>query len=117
MTTGKVEVMSDATIIKGETCKLGQGMMEIIKETQELEEVDELYEIKEEHTHIELVGDIGVEHVECIGTQCEGRINLPQERGETVCSLEAGRDEVSPVRPYEVEPLNDAKGYMPSLGV
>ena len=84
---------------------------------QELEEVDELYEIKEEHTHIELGGDIGVELVECIGTQCEGRINLPQEQGETICSLEAGRDEVNPERPYEVEPLHDAKGYMPSLGV
>ena len=76
-----------------------------------------MYNIKEEHTHIELVGDIGVELVECIGTQCEGRINLPQEQGETICSLEADRDEMSPVRPYEVEPLHDAKGYMPSLGV
>jgi len=77
-----------------------------------------LHETKEEHTHIELEGDIGVEHVECIGTQCEGRINLPQEQGETMCFLEAEpfRNEVSPVRPYEVEPLHDAKGYMPSLG-
>ena len=61
--------------------------------------MEELYKMKEEHAHIQLVGDIGVELVECFGTQCEGRINLPQERGETVCSLEAGRDEVSPVKP------------------
>ena len=58
---------------------------------------------KEEHTHVELVRDVGVERVECVETQCEGQINLPQERGETVCSLEADRDEVSPVRLYEVE--------------
>ena len=32
MTTGKVEVTSDATIIKGKTCKLGQGMTEIIRD-------------------------------------------------------------------------------------
>ena len=82
MTTGKVEVTSDVTIIKGETCKLGQGMTEIIIETQELEEVNELYEIKEVHTQIELVGEIEVERVECFGTQCEGQINLPQEQGD-----------------------------------
>ena len=75
-----------------------------------------MHETKEEHTHIELEGDIGVEHVECIGTQCEGRINLPQERGETVCSLEVGHDEVSPVRPYKVERVHGANEHMPSLG-
>ena len=37
METGKVEVTSDATVIKGETCKLGQGMMEIIKEMKSQE--------------------------------------------------------------------------------
>ena len=81
MEMGKVEVTSDATIVTSETCKLGQ----VETKSQELgivNEVDELYEIKEEHTHIELVGDIGVEHVECIGTQCEGQINLPQEQGD-----------------------------------
>ena len=51
MTTGKVEVTSDATIIKGETGKLGQGMTEIIKETQQSKEGDGLHETKEEHTH------------------------------------------------------------------
>ena len=81
-----------------------------------MKEDDELHKIKEEHTQVELVGDIGVELGECVETQCEGQINLPQERGESVCSVEAGRDEVSPERPYEVEPLHDTKGYMPSLG-
>ena len=66
--------------------------------------------------HIELVGDIAVELVECFETQCEGQINLPQEQGETMCSLEADRDEVSPVRPYEVELLHDVKEHMPSFG-
>ena len=91
--------------------------LEIITETQELEEKDKLHNIKEGHTHVELVGDIEIVHVECFGTQCEARINFPQERGETVCSLVAGHDEVSPVRPYKVERVHDAKGYMPSLGV
>ena len=114
MTTGKVEVTSDATIVASETCKLWQVEMKsqelgIIKEVN-----DELYKIKEEQR--ELGGNIGVELVECIGTQCEGRIDLPQEQGETMCSLEADRDEVSPVRPYEVEPLHGAKEHMPSLG-
>ena len=51
METGKVEVTSDATIVKGETGKLGQGMTEIIKETQQSKEGDGLHETKEEHTH------------------------------------------------------------------
>ena len=53
--------------------------LERITETQELEEKDELHENKEEHTQVELVGDIGVELGECVETQCEGQINLPQE--------------------------------------
>ena len=51
-----------------------------------------------------------------VETQCEDQVNLPQGQGETVCSLVAGRDEMSPVRPYEVERVHDAKGYMPILG-
>ena len=39
MTTGEVEATSEVTIIGGETGKLGQGMTEIKKETQELKEV------------------------------------------------------------------------------
>ena len=119
METGKVEVTSDATIIKGETCKLGQ----VETKSQELKEVtemqkskhgDELHETKEEHTQVELVGDIEVERVECFETQCEGQINRPQGQGETVCSLVAGRD-VSPVRPYEVERVHGANERMPNF--
>ena len=55
MTTGKVKVTSDATIVTSETCKLGQVEMKsqelgIIKETQKLKEVNELHKIEEEHT-------------------------------------------------------------------
>ena len=55
--------------------------------------------------------------MECFENQCEGQVNLPQGRGETVCSLEEGRDEVSPVRPYDVEGVHGANKHMPSLGV
>ena len=127
MTTGEVEVKSDAAIIKSETDNLEQGMTDIITEMQDLEIVtgtqgeiewgkDELHEIKEEHTHVELVRDIEVERVECLETQCEGQINLPQERGETVCSLEAGCDEVSPVRLYGVERVYGANERTLSFG-
>ena len=54
--------------------------------------------------------------MECFETQCEGQINLPQEQRETICSLEADRDEVSPVRLCEVEPLHGAKEHTPSFG-
>ena len=54
--------------------------------------------------------------MECLKTQCEGQINLPQEQGETVCSIEAGRDKVSPVRLYEVEQLHCVEEHMPSFG-
>ena len=60
---------------------------------------------------MDMVRDIEIEHVKCFEIQCEGRINLPHEQGETVCSLEAGRDEVSPVRLCEVERLHGAKEH------
>ena len=82
METGEVEVkgtrelkgMTELTGTQGETQEL-----EIIPETQELEEGDKLHEteIREEHTHVELVRDIEVERVECVETQCDGRSNLP----------------------------------------
>ena len=74
--TGEVEGTSDAALIKGENYKLGQDL-EIVKEMRELKEgltetqreiervKDELNQVKEEHTHIELEGDIEVERVEC----------------------------------------------------
>ena len=112
MTTGKVEVTSKTAAVGRETCELGQvetknqelgTVKEELKEVTEMqgdrERVrDELYKIKEEQTQIEMVRGIEIEFVECFETQCEGQINLPQEQRETICSLEAGRDEVSPVR-------------------
>ena len=79
MEMGEVEGMSDAMVVTGKTCKLKQGMTEIITETQKSKEGNELHENKEEHTQVELVGDIRVELGECVRTQCEGQINLPQE--------------------------------------
>ena len=43
------------------------------------------------------------------------RISLPQEQGETVCSLEADHDQVSPVGPCEVKQVSDANGSMQSF--
>ena len=55
--------------------------------------------MKDEHTHIELGRDNGVELVECLVTRFEHQVNLPQEQGEMVSSLEADRDQMSPVGP------------------
>ena len=85
-------------------------------ETQKSKEGDELHETEQEHTQVELVRDNGVELVECIGTQFEHQVNLPQEQRETVCSLEVECDQVSPVGPCEVERVSDANGSMQSLG-
>jgi len=62
------------------------------------------------------VKEIKTELVECIETQCGGQFNLPQEQGETVCSLEVDCDQASPVGPCEVERVHGTEGYMPSLG-
>jgi len=94
-------------------------MINEVTETQKSKEGDELYETKweiDEHTQVEIVRDNGVELVECVGTQCEHRINLPQERGETVCSLEADCDQVGPVGPYEVEWVSGANECTRSFG-
>ena len=136
METGKVEGTSDVTIIDGETCKLGhEGVrkklkevtetqdLEIMTETQDLEimtetqkskEGGELYETKreiDEHRHIELVRDNGVELGECVVTWCEQQDGLLQEQRKEIHSLEADRDEVSPVGPKEVERMSAVNGY------
>ena len=49
------------------------------------------------------MGDNEVEHRECFVTRCEHQSNLPQEQREMVGSLEADRDQVSPVEPCEVD--------------
>ena len=119
METGKVRMTSDATIIDGETgTNKHEGTTEnFSSETREIEEIEgELYETKDGQTQVEIGGDNGVELVECVGTQCEHRINLPQEQGEMVSSLEADRDQMGPLEPYEVERVSDANGSMQSLG-
>jgi len=62
------------------------------------------------------MGDNEVELVECVETRCEHQDSLPQEQREMVGSLEADRDQVSPVKPYEVERVSDVNGYTQSLG-
>ena len=49
-------------------------------------------------------------------TRCEHQDGLLKEQRETVCSLEADRDEVSPVEPCEVEGMSDVNRYTRSLG-
>ena len=73
-------------------------------------------EIKEEHPQVEVGGTNEVEHGECFVTRFEHQVNLPQEQTEMVSSLEADRDQMGPVEPYEVERVNDANGSMQSLG-
>jgi len=49
-------------------------------------------------------------------TWCEQQDSLLQERRETLCSLEADRDEVGPVELCELEGASAANGYTRSLG-
>ena len=80
-------------------------------------EGNELNETKDkEHTHMELVRGDGVELVKCFVTRCEQQDSLLKEQRETVCSLEADRDEVSPIGPNEVEGMSAVNGYTRSLG-
>ena len=95
-----------------------QEETEVINEVTEIEEIegDELNKIKVEHTQVELRVDNVVELVGCFVTRCEHQDGLLKEQRETVCSLEADRDEVSPVEPCEVEGMSDVNGYTWSLG-
>jgi len=93
------------TEMKTETQRETQELKEIT-ETREMEQVEgnELNETKDkEHTHVELVRDNEVEHGECFVTQCEQQDSLLKEQREKIRSLEADRDEVSPVGPNEIE--------------
>ena len=62
------------------------------------------------------MGDKGVELEECLVTQCEQQDGLLEEQGEEIRSLEADRDEVSPVVPNEVERMSAVNAYTRSLG-
>ena len=87
-------------------------------EVTEIEEIEwnELDEVKDEHTQVEIVRDNGVELGECVVTRCEQQDSLLKEQTETLCSLEADRDEVSPVVPNKVEGMTDVNGCTRSLG-
>ena len=68
------------------------------------------------HTHIEIARDNGGELAERVGTRCEQLGGLPRERGEGVCPLEAGHDQVDSVVPRGVEGMSAANGCTRSLG-
>ena len=132
METGEVETTSDAATINGEMCRVrhegttekltetkSQEETEIINEVTETEksiEGDELNETKDEHTHVELVRDNEVEHGECFETRCEQQDSLLKEQREKIRSLEADRDEVSPVGPNEVERMSAVNGARGAWG-
>ena len=50
-------------------------------------------------------------------TRCEQQDSLLKEQRETLCSLEADCDEVSPIEPNEVEQMSAVNGCTRSLGV
>ena len=105
-----------------ETREIIKKTMEIkAPETREIEKVEEELhdkdETKEEHTNMEIVRDNEGELGECVVARCEQQGGLLQERGEGICSLEAHRDEVSPVELCELEGASAANGYTRSLGV
>ena len=83
METGEVGMTSDATIMKGETCRVRhEGTTEKLKEVTETQKSelieDELYETKGEHTQVEIIRDNGVEHGECFVIRCEHQDSLPR---------------------------------------
>jgi len=56
------------------------------------------------------------ELAQCVETRCGQRGSLLRERRETLCPLEAGRDQVGLVVPCEVEGKSAVDGCMRSLG-
>ena len=79
-------------------------------------EVNEIQEIKDEHTQVGIVGANEVEQGECFVTLCEYQESLLQEQREMIGSLEAHCDQVGPVGPNGVERVSDVNGYTRSLG-
>ena len=68
------------------------------------------------HTHMQVARDNEGELAEHVGTRCEQQGDLPRERGEGVCPLEAGHDQVDSVVPREVEEVSAVDGCTWSLG-
>jgi len=102
--------------IKRETQETKEGTPEM--QEVEQEKVNEIRgnKDKDEHTQVELRGDNEVELGECFVILCEQQDGLLEGRGETICSLEADCDEVSPIGPNEVERMSAVNRYTRSLG-
>ena len=89
-------------------------------ETREIEKIEErLHDkdgVKGEHTHIEVVGDHEGELADCLVPRCEQLDSLLRERRETLFSLEADLDQVSPVELCGVEGTSAVDRCTRSLG-
>jgi len=90
-------------------------------ETREMGTVEERLHgtdgVKEDaHTHTKVVEDNGGGLAERVETRCGQRGSLLRERRETLCSLEADRDQVGLVVPCEVEGTSAVDGCTPSVG-
>ena len=82
-----------------------------LAETREIEETrSEVTETKDEHTPTELAEDDEGELAKCLVTRCEQLDSLHRERRETLCSLEADRDQVSSVVSSELEGASAVNG-------
>ena len=88
--------------------------METVEER--LHDRDGEEEVKDEHTHTEVVEDNGGELAGCLGTRYEQLDGRLQERGEVVCPLEAIHDQVGSVELCGVEGMSEANGCTESLG-
>ena len=99
-----------------ETCETRHEVTECT-ETREIEgELDGVEEVKDEHTHTEVVEDNGGELAERVGTRCRPLGSLLQERGEGVCPLEADRDQVGSVVSSKFAGASAVDGCTESLG-
>ena len=89
-------------------------------ETREMGTVEERLHgtdgVKDAHTHTEVLEDNGGGLAERVETRCGQRDSLLRERRETLCPLEADRDQVGPVVPCEVEGMSAVDGCTRSLG-
>ena len=90
---------------------------ELVETQGEIGQVrDELDKVKDEQARMEGKGrDITTEFVECIETRCKRQDGLLKEQREKIRSLEADRDQVSPVSLNEVGRLHGVRVCMPSL--
>ena len=75
-------------------------------------------EVSDAHTHtrMQVVRLNGGGLAERVETRCRQLVSLLREQRETLCSLEADRDQVGPVVPCEVEGMSAADGCARSLG-